>query len=241
MYASEEHESATRAFPRREFGEIDAVVDGREVGQVGVSVGLADRNISDPAGITAVDRFDPVRREPVDRREDRRTHETGVREWQKVVVVVDQVEVDGLLEDVRDVKRLPHFGIERGIFFERPGTDGIEVRLRDAVGGREERHIHATFDQSLGQEGHDALPGAVVARRHAPRNSREHRDAHGVASPGMRTRRHEQYRRKSGASCPLIAATLRGATPSQRLMENRGLSHPARRRCFVGRWRPRRP
>src|SRR5205807_2006160 len=65
-----------------------------------------------------------------------------------------------------------------------PRTDRVEMSLRDAVRGREQRHVDTTLDEPLRHEGHDTLPRPVVAWRHAPRDRREHRDAHGVASRG---------------------------------------------------------
>src|SRR5438105_9887609 len=99
-------------------------------------------------------------------------------------MVVDDVEAARLLERIRDMERLPYLWIEGGVFLQGSRTDSVETSLRDAVRRSEQRHVDTTLDESFREEGHHALPGAVVARRYAPRDGREHRDAHGVVSRG---------------------------------------------------------
>ena len=184
MDASEIHEPAARALAQRELREVDAVVDGRDVAQVGVAIRVADRDIGDAVGVTPVHGLYPVRREAMHRRHHRSRKETRVGQRKEVVVVVDHVEAICLLERIRDMERLPYLRIEGGVFLQRSRTDRVEPSLRDAVRRSEQRHVHITLDESFREEGHDALPGAVVARRYAPRDGREHRDAHGVVSRG---------------------------------------------------------
>src|SRR5205807_8365976 len=149
MDASEIDKPAAGLLPRSELGEVDAVINGRDVGQVRIPVGIADRDVRDTAGVAPVDRSDAARREPVDRRHDWGRDESGVGQGKKVIVIVYDVEVSGLLEGVRDMQRLPHLRIERGIFREWPRTDRVEMSLRDAVRGCEQRHVDTTLDSPL--------------------------------------------------------------------------------------------
>src|SRR5207245_1942928 len=110
--------------------------------------------------------------------------QTGVGQRKEVVVVVDDVEAGRFLERIRDMERLPYLRIEGEVFLQRSRADSVETSLRDAVRRSEQRHVHITLDESFREKGHDALPRAVVARRYAPRDGREHRDAHRVASRG---------------------------------------------------------
>ena len=184
MDAAEEGEPASRTLPWGELGQVDAVVDGRCVVELWVAIGVADGNVRDPAVVTPIDRANVIRGEAVDRGHDRRPGETAVGEGQEVVVVMNEVEAICLFERVSDVKRLVHLRVERRILFEWPRAHGIQPGLRDAVSRREQGHVDTTLDQALREERDDALPRSVVPWRHAPRNGREHPDAH----PGLYAR-----------------------------------------------------
>src|SRR5437762_8100391 len=107
MDASEIDKHAAGLLPRSELGEVDAVINGRDVGQVGVPVSIADRDVRDAPGVAPVDRADAARREPVDRRHDWGRDDAGVGQGKKGIAIVYDVEVYGLLESVRDMQRLP--------------------------------------------------------------------------------------------------------------------------------------
>src|SRR5205809_6344898 len=98
MDASEIDKTAAGLLPRSELGEVDAVINGRDVGQVGVPVGIADRDVRDTPGVAPVDRSDAARREPVDRRHDWGRDEAGVGQGKQVIEVVYDVEASGLPE-----------------------------------------------------------------------------------------------------------------------------------------------
>ena len=68
---------------------------------------------------------------------------------------------------------------------DRRGPD--EASAGDRVGGREQGHVESAGDEPLGQERRELLPRAVVARRHPPRDRREHGDAQ------VRARRPRRY------------------------------------------------
>ena len=130
------------------------------------------------------DRQDARRREAVDRGHDGRIDQPAVGQRQEVEVVVDQVELAGPLEDLRDVQALPDLGVERVVFGIRARARSDQRRLRDRVGRREQRDRDAASDQALGQQRHHALPRPVMTRRNAPRDRRQHRHAEPV-EPGQ--------------------------------------------------------
>ena len=180
MDATEEHQPAARSVAEREVREIDAVINGRGVAQIGVAVRVADRDVRDAVVVASVNGTDPIRRKTVDRRHERGRDEPRVCQRKKVVVVVDKVERAGMLERVREMEGLPDLRVERGVFHQWPRADRVKPRRRDAVRGREQRDVDASLDEPLREEGDDELPGAVVARRYAPRDRREHSDAQGT-------------------------------------------------------------
>ena len=71
-----------------EGGEVDAVVDRRVVGQVRVAVRIADRDVVPDVVVGAVDRHDPLRREAVDGRHDRRRHQPAVGQREEVELLL---------------------------------------------------------------------------------------------------------------------------------------------------------
>ncbi len=106
-------------------------------------------------------------------REDQR-HEVGL--------VVDQVELAGALEQMGDVQRFPHLGVERLVLRIAARHDAIELAGGHAVERREQGDVDAARDQRLGQQAGDQLPRAIGARRRPPADRAEHRDAHAQAS-----------------------------------------------------------
>ena len=101
--AAEEEQVVVRLFPEAEPLDVDPMVNGGYVVELGLPVGLADRHVEGAAVVLAIDRQDPRRGEPVDRRHDGRPDEAGIGEREKVEVVVDDIEVSRALEDLGDV------------------------------------------------------------------------------------------------------------------------------------------
>ncbi len=93
-------------------------------------VGVADRDVGAALVVPLVDRQDPLRREPVDRRQDRRLDELAVGEREEVEAVVDEVELAGALEGVRDVEALGHLGLDLRILGVPASDDRGETRPR---------------------------------------------------------------------------------------------------------------
>jgi hypothetical protein len=85
----------------RQLADVDAVVDVGRVVDARGAVGERDRDERRPRA--TIRRQDRRAREAVDRRHDRRPRERVERERQPVEVVVDEVEVTGAVERVRDV------------------------------------------------------------------------------------------------------------------------------------------
>ena len=107
----------------------------------------------------------------------RREPRVGQRE--EVEVVVDEVELAGPLEDLRDVQRLPDLGVDRRVLLVADGADRMQAGAGQRVAGSEQRDVHPSADQTLGEQRDHLLPGSVVARRRAPGDGREHGDAQG--------------------------------------------------------------
>ena len=189
MDAAEE-EQASRPGPllKLELVEVDAVMHGRHVVELRAAIGVADRHVVTRRVVLLVHRQDARRGEAVDGRHHGRVDETAVGERQEVEVVVDQIELVGPLEHLRDVQALPDLGVQAVILGVRARAGPGEHGLRDRVGRGEQRDVHAARDQALGQERDDALPRSVVPRRDAPGDRREHGDANGGLSARPRWR-----------------------------------------------------
>ena len=176
MDAPEEQEVVPRGSHERERVHPDAVVDRGLVAEPRMTIGVADRDVVAAVAVSLEDRDDLLRREPVDRGDDGRVHQPAVGERQEVEVVVDQVELRGVLEHGGDVQALPYLGVQLRVLRVTGGDRADQGRGRERVGGGEQRHVHPALDQPLGQERDELLPRAVVARRHPPRDGGQHRE-----------------------------------------------------------------
>ncbi len=176
-------------------------------------VGVADRDVVAAVVVSLEDRDDLLRREPVDRGDDRRLDQAAVRERQEVEVVVDQVELRCALEHRGDVQALPHLGVELRVLRVPGGDRADQRRGRQRVGGGEQRDVHAARDQPFRQERDELLPRAVVARRHPPRDRGQHRHTE-------RGARHDDpqldpARRTSPARTPVNVALIDDDRPAE--------------------------
>ena len=70
-----------------------------------------------------------LRREPVDRCHHRGRDQPREGERYEIGLVVNQVELTGLLEDMGDVEHLPHFCVDRGILGIGRRADPIQAWL----------------------------------------------------------------------------------------------------------------
>jgi hypothetical protein len=84
----------------------------------------------------------------MDRRQERRLDVLRERERQPVEVVVDEIELAGAAERVRDVQRLADAAVEPWIFRIAGGANAVERRRCERVERREERDVYAARDQS---------------------------------------------------------------------------------------------
>ena len=154
-----------------------------------VPVGVADRDVVAARVVSLEHRHDALGREPVDRGHDRRLDERAVRERQEVEVVVDQVELVGPLEHRRDVQAFPDLGVEPGVLGVAGRCGADEARRSQRVSRREQGDVDPPGHEALRQQRDELLPRPVVARRHAPRDRRKHRDA----DRGPRTAEHGRH------------------------------------------------
>ncbi len=178
MDPSEEEQVAARRGVQREGIGIDAVVDRRQVVEARVAVRVADRHVGALRVVPLVDGENRGRREAVDGRQHGRVDEAAVGQRQEVEAVVDDVELGGPLEDVRDVQALAHLGLGIGIFRVPPGHDRRQAAGGQGVGRCEQGHVDAPFDEPLGEERGELLPRPVVPRRDPPRHRRQHGHPH---------------------------------------------------------------
>ena len=103
------------------------------------------------------------------------------------------------------------------------GIVPTSVRRRHRVGGGEQRDVHAARDQPLRQQRDELLPRAVVARRHAPRDRRQHRHAESERSP-----RHALSAARLGGRRPTRAPVNSPVVDDDRPAEQRrGRCRPA--------------
>src|SRR5674536_30577 len=94
---------------------------------------------------------------------------------------MDNIEIFSMLEEFRNVQDLPYFWHNGEVFFIAPRANGMELAACLRITGRKEGNIIAARDQPLGQKGDHAFPRAVMLRRRAPSNRREHRNAHSLS------------------------------------------------------------
>ena len=198
MDPTEEEEVASGLRVKREGVGVDPVVDRRQVIQARIAVGIADCDVGAAIVVALVHRQDPRRREPVDRREDRRLDQAAVRQRKEVEAVVDDVELVCPLEDVRYVQALADLGLCLRILRIRSRHDRGEAARRPGVASRKQRHVDPALDQALGEERRELFPRTVVARRHPPRDRSEHGHAQPV-DPQRRSLPARRHRDPGGA------------------------------------------
>ena len=100
----------------------------------------------------------------------RRRHQARESQRDEIRLIVNQIELAGAFENMRGVQQLPDLRIDRWIFGIRPRANGGEGARSLRIGGRKQGDVHAARHKCLGQQAGDELPGAIMARRGAPRN-----------------------------------------------------------------------
>jgi hypothetical protein len=167
---------------------VDAVANRRRVLELLVPVGFTYRDVVADVVIALEDGQDPLGREAVDRRHDRRGDQAAVGERQIVEAVVDQIELAGTLERSGDVQRLPDLRVQCRVLCIPRRCRADQACARDRVRGGEQRDVDPACDQPFGQERGELLPRSVVARRHPPGDRREypHTQTH-ARRPGTAT------------------------------------------------------
>ena len=212
--AAEEQQVLAAHGVERKVLERDAVVDRRGVAQVGMAIGVADGDVRDAILIALEDRHDPLGREAVDRRHERGVDEAREGERHEVGLVVDEIELARALEDVSDVEQLPDLGVDGRVLGVGTRAHAGERAGRERVERREQRDVDAAGDERLGEQAGDELPGAVVARRRAPRDRREHGDTHGwlLQTGGGWTQGRAPSSGRSTRRSPVAAASLSAVT-----------------------------
>ena len=186
---AEEEEVAARCRVERERLGVDPVVDRRQVIQCRMAIRVADRHVSAASVVAPVHGEDRGRREAVDRRQQRRVDELAVRQRQEVEAVVNDIELGGPLEGIRDVQALADLGIDVGILRVRPRHNGGETAGRPRIAAREQRHVDSALDQALGEQRGELLPRAVRPRRDSPRHGSQHghpQSTHGLVVSSTR-------------------------------------------------------
>ena len=112
----------------------------------------------------------------VDGVHERRPQSASGHRGQEAAVVVDQVEVVRFREAVQDVpdvgRRLPDL-LARSLL-----VDVVEHCLRPRLPRREQRHLVAGVDETVGEEPDDPLDPAVARGRHREPGRREQCDPH---------------------------------------------------------------
>src|SRR5262249_15797449 len=98
------------------------------IGEARMTVGVADGDIVGTIVVVCVDWHNALGREAMNRREHWRAHQSAVAKWQKVKMVVNQIEGFRLLEDCRNMQTFPDLRIYRGVFGVRPWTDANQPR-----------------------------------------------------------------------------------------------------------------
>jgi len=161
----------------REAVQFDAMVDGRGVGEIGMSIGVTDRDVVADVVVGAVRRHDSLGRETVDRGHDGRRDESAVGQRQEVELVGQHVEVGRSLERRCYVQRLEHLDVVPRRLVVTVWRDGMQSAGCARVRGGEERYLVAECDQALGQGRGDLLPRPVALRRGPVGDGGQHPDA----------------------------------------------------------------
>jgi hypothetical protein len=90
---------------------------------------------------------------------------------------VDEVELAGALEELADVQRAVHVGVETAIFFESDRDDSGDLDRCARVAGGEERDVQAARAHPRGDVVRNLFPRAVARRRRRPRYRSQNRKA----------------------------------------------------------------
>src|ERR1039458_4108377 len=94
---------------------VDPVVDGSEIVEVGMAVGVANGDVAASSVVLLENRQDARRRKPVNGGEHRGGYQLGIGQWEEVEAVVNEVELGGPLEHLGDVQALGALGFGVGI------------------------------------------------------------------------------------------------------------------------------
>ena len=186
MDAAEEQQVFAAARIEGKVREPDAVVDRRRIAQVRMTIGIADRDIMNAILVGLEGGQDALRGEAVDRRHQRRLHEPRKGERHEIGLVMNEVELGGAFEHMGDVQHLPHLGVDAGVLRIGCRADAGELARGRAVLRGEQRRVDAARHQRLGQQAGHQLPRAIMARRGAPGDGRQHGDAQAVVLPRFR-------------------------------------------------------
>src|SRR2546426_11473936 len=103
------------------------------IGETRMTVGVANGDIVGTVVVVRVDWHNALGREAMNRRQHWRAHQSAIAEWQKVKMVVNQIECLSLLEDCRNMQTFPDLRIESEVFGVRPWTDANETRARQRI------------------------------------------------------------------------------------------------------------
>ena len=90
---------------------------------------------------------------------------------------MDDVELVGALERVRDVEALDNLRLDARVLRVAVVDHRGEAGRGDRIAARKQSHVDAFRNEPLGEERRKLLPGTVVAWRNAPRDRRQHGDA----------------------------------------------------------------
>jgi hypothetical protein len=160
MDSAEEEQVGPGGRMEIEGAGVDAVVDGGQVVEAGVAVGIADGDVGAPPLVLHVHREDPRRREPMDRGEHGRRDEPAVAEGQEVEAVVDEIELAGALEGRGDVQAFRHLGVEARVLRPPAGNHRGQPGRREGVAGGEEGDVDGPR--------HEASVSRDTNRSHGP-------------------------------------------------------------------------
>ena len=164
-------------------GEVlqpDTVVDRCCIAQVRTAIGSADCDIVDAIIVCLEGGQNALRREAVNRRHHRRPDQPREGERHEIGLVVNEVELTGVLEDMGDVEHLPHLGVDGGILGIGRRADAIQLGCRPAILCGEQGDVDAARHQRLSQEARHLLPRTIMARRRAPGDRRKHGDTQAI-------------------------------------------------------------
>ncbi len=182
-----------------------------------MAIGVADRDIMDAILVRLEGGQDALRGEAVDRRHHRRLHQPREGERHEIGLVVNEVELARALEDMGDVEHLPHLGVDAGVLGIGRRADAGELARGRAVLRGEQGDVDAARHQRLGQQAGHQLPRAVMARRRAPGDRRQHGDAQAIVLPASHG--HQDH--------ALVRAQQQGAVSDQRRVGDSGQEQPA--------------